>query len=153
MYKNPSVAVDAIVSFNKRILLIKRLKEPFKDRWAFPGGFVDYGESPLNAVIRELQEETSLQGHSPKLVGVFGEPNRDPRQHVISIAYAVSVDEVGNLKAADDAKEARFFEVADLIGNPNLLAFDHDTILRTYLQMFEPDYLQRETSEVNKVLK
>ncbi len=135
MYKSPSLAVDAIVRLNKSILMIRRLREPFKDCWAFPGGFVDYGEDPAAAVLRELLEETSLVGDTPKLIGVYGAPERDPRKHVVSITYSVTVNDFTKLKAADDAKEARFFEVGYLLQNQSVLAFDHAQILNDYLKV------------------
>ena len=74
------------------ILLITRANDPFKGKFAFPGGFVDYGEDPEMACIRELLEECSIEGTDPKLVCVAGEPSRDPRKHIVSIVYHLDVD-------------------------------------------------------------
>lgn len=71
------------------ILLITRLNDPFKGLFAFPGGFVDYGEDPEVACIRELKEECNISGTSPELICVAGKPDRDPRQHIVSIVYHV----------------------------------------------------------------
>ena len=98
-YKLPSTTVDAIVTRYRKdvkkheILLIERLRPPFKNHLAFPGGFVDYGEEPKDACIRELEEECTVKGDrdSLKLVTVAGAPDRDPRRHTISIVYAVHV--------------------------------------------------------------
>ena len=72
-------------------MLIERGNEPFKGKLAFPGGFVDYGENPEAACLRELKEECSIEGdaESIELIAVAGEPTRDPRKHVVSIFYAV----------------------------------------------------------------
>ena len=98
VYKTPSVTVDAIVTKPKddrwEILLITRGRDPFRGSYAFPGGFVDYGEDPKHAVLRELQEECTVDGRMPELITVHGQADRDPRKHVITIVYAVEVDPV-----------------------------------------------------------
>lgn len=71
------------------ILLITRLKDPFKGHLAFPGGFVDYNEDPKDACLRELKEECGIEGHSAELVTVAGHPKRDPRKHIISVVYHI----------------------------------------------------------------
>ena len=96
-YAVPNVAVDAIVIKKKAgdshdILLITRGKDPFMGMYAFPGGFVDYGENPPAACLRELKEECCVDGVQPELICVAGEPDRDPRKHVISIVFSVMVD-------------------------------------------------------------
>ena len=110
VYKVPNLTVDNIVTKNidgkEMILLITRAKEPFKGKFAFPGGFVDYGENPEKACIRELEEECSIIGTDPKLVCVAGEPSRDPRKHIVSIVYHVNVKDSAEIKAADDAETA-----------------------------------------------
>jgi 8-oxo-dGTP diphosphatase len=127
---NPSSTVDLIVQKNNEILLIKRKYDPFKEMWALPGGFIDYGKETLEeAAIRELKEETGLlvKTNDLKLSGVYSSPNRDPRRHIISHAFAVEYFN-GKIKADDDAKEARFFSLDNL---PEL-AFDHDRIIGDY---------------------
>ncbi len=134
MYKTPSLCVDAIVvNANKEILLIQRGHEPFVGKWAFPGGRVDYGEEPANAVVRELVEETGLLGSCPKLFGVYGEPSRDPRTHNVSIVYQVEVEDITTLNAGDDAKEAVFWSVEKIRSAPDMLAFDHSKIIADFL--------------------
>ena len=83
-YKSPKLTVDAIITKNDKILLIKRRRKPFKDFWALPGGFVNYGEKVEDAVIREVLEETNLECKIEKLLGVYSDPNRDPRGHTVS---------------------------------------------------------------------
>ncbi len=122
-FKKPNVTVDALVVREDKILLVKRRNEPFKDLWAMPGGFVDYGESTEEAVARELLEETSLNAKGVKLAGVYSGMRRDPRGHSVSIIY--EVDSEGEAKAGDDAKELEFFNLAKLPP----LAFDHERII------------------------
>jgi 8-oxo-dGTP diphosphatase len=125
-----SVTVD-IVLFRQSVnggelLLIQRKNEPFQHQWALPGGFVDQNEDLADAARRELSEETGIHvGHIEQLKA-FGKPGRDPRGHMVSVAFLVTVTD-GNLvaKAADDAADAKWFSVNDL---PKL-AFDHAEII------------------------
>ena len=127
--KTPFLAVDAIIQvFSgekfEGIVLIERKNPPLGK--AIPGGFVDYGESLESAVKREAKEETNLELKNMKLVGVYSEPGRDPRGHVISIVFEAEGE--GKLKASDDAKEVRVFRKL-----PKKVAFDHAKILREVL--------------------
>jgi 8-oxo-dGTP diphosphatase len=129
-YKNPSSTVDMIVPYDGGIILIKRRKDPFKGYWALPGGFLNCGaESLEEAAIRELAEETSLVAkvQDLKLVGVYSDPARDPRGHVISHVYLVTRFS-GTALACDDACAIRAFRKI-----PRNLAFDHDRILKDAL--------------------
>lgn len=130
-YPRPAVTVDAIVFWlqqdDLKVLLIKRLKEPFKDCWCFPGGFMDMDETPEVAVVRELKEETGLQLQYVVQVGAFGALERDPRHRTITIAYmSVLKDTPAAVKGADDAAEAKWFSLSNL---PLRLAFDHSNVL------------------------
>eukprot|EP00158_Paraphelidium_tribonemae_P003782 Partr_v1_DN26368_c1_g1_i1_m42953 len=132
-YRNPALTVDALVAKSNaqgsvEILLIKRGKEPFKDCWAIPGGFVDYGESPEVAVIRELAEETHLKACDPRVVAVRGDPERDPRQHIVTIAYALKLDasSLKDLRGDDDASDAVWFALDSVCDKSGpAMAFDH----------------------------
>jgi 8-oxo-dGTP diphosphatase len=125
-YKNPGVTVDCVVFDERnRLLLIRRKHPPFAGQFALPGGFVDYGETTEAAARRELLEETGLQAKELHLIGVYSDPNRDPRGHTISIAYLIST-ESGAPMAGDDAAEAEFREDWRTLD----LAFDHDEIVR-----------------------
>jgi ADP-ribose pyrophosphatase YjhB (NUDIX family) len=134
--KSPILAVDSIITKKEGdiiyILMIERGYFPFG--LAFPGGHVDYGEQCENAVLRELKEECSLTGKNPKLFGVYSEPNRDPRKHVVSIVYEVDVDDLSTLKAGDDAKAANWFDIKELVKNPEKIDFDHHKIISDYLK-------------------
>ena len=94
---------DTIRSVCIEILMITRNLSPGQGLLALPGGFVDYGEDPEDAVLRELVEETGLVGTLNKLLCVRGDPERDPRKHIVSVVYLVDVDRDADLKAGDDA--------------------------------------------------
>ena len=131
-YPRPAVTVDAIVFWlqpqDLQVLLIKRKKEPFKDCWSFPGGFMDMDETPEAAVVRELEEETGLQVKDVVQIGAFGALNRDPRHRTISIGYlSVLTDPASEVKGSDDAAEACWFSLHDM---PLRLAFDHKDVLQ-----------------------
>jgi 8-oxo-dGTP diphosphatase len=119
------VAVDCVVFDGEdRLLLIRRKNDPFKGQYAFPGGFVELGETTEAAALRELEEETGIRAHRLELIGVYSDPARDPRHHCISIAYLTHVE--GAIpRAGDDAAAAEF--VAAWRNLP--LAFDHNKIL------------------------
>jgi 8-oxo-dGTP diphosphatase len=133
-YEKPSVTVDIVVFTIKdkdlKILLIKRNLEPFKNMWAIPGGFVLKGETLEHAAIRELSEETNVKDIYLEQLYSFGDPDRDPRGWVVTIAYyALISSENLNLLASTDAKDVKWFSIYDL---PKL-AFDHAKILETAL--------------------
>ncbi len=131
-FVNPAATVDLLVEKEGKILLIERLRNPFKGYWALPGGYLDCGKENLEeAAVRELEEETSLvtRVEDLELVGVYSDPERDPRGHVISHVYFAKKYS-GKLKAADDAKSAKYFSFDEL---PQL-AFDHNKIIGDYLR-------------------
>ncbi|MCT4624727.1 MAG: NUDIX hydrolase [Schleiferiaceae bacterium] len=108
------------------VLLIKRGKEPFKGKWALPGGFIERDEELIDGAKREMKEETNVSLTRINQVGVYSTPSRDPRGRVVSVAYyAIVPRKVVNVKAGDDAHEAKWFSVIKL---PEL-AFDHKDII------------------------
>lgn len=136
-YPRPSVTVDCVVfGFDDKepdlkVLLIQRAAEPFKDCWALPGGFVDMDEPVETAALRELEEETGLTDVFLEQLYTFGNPNRDPRGRVISVAYyALIAPADKQIAAASDAQNVHWFSVNQLPP----LAFDHHLILETGLQ-------------------
>ncbi|MFI0426625.1 MAG: NUDIX domain-containing protein [Flavobacterium sp.] len=128
------VTVDVLIvrpfEMEQQILLIKRKNHPFRDCWALPGGFVDENEDLEQAAIRELVEETQVKASHLEQIGAFGKPDRDPRGHMVSIAYLGKVATNTIAIAADDAKEIGWFSVTNL---PSL-AFDHSAIIEAGLQ-------------------
>ncbi|HEY9829668.1 MAG TPA: NUDIX hydrolase [Stenomitos sp.] len=128
-YRNPVPTVDIIIELVDRphrpIILIERKNPPFG--WAIPGGFVDYGESIETAAVREAKEEIGLQVELIDQFHAYSDPNRDPRQHTISVVFIASGQ--GEPQAADDAKTLGIFQAWEI---PDNLCFDHDKILRDY---------------------
>ena len=123
--ERPWVTVDAVVFDDRaRVLLIRRKYPPFQGMLALPGGFVEVGETTEAAALRELKEETGIEGTSVRLVGVYSDPGRDPRHHIITIAYLVEPKSL-DARAGDDAAAAQF--VADWQREP--LASDHKNII------------------------
>jgi 8-oxo-dGTP diphosphatase len=127
--RTPLLAVDLIIELHDRpgrpIVLIERKHEPLG--WALPGGFVDVGESVENAAVREAAEETNLEINLQTLLGVYSDPDRDPRGHTASVVYVAS--SAGDPVAMDDAAAVRVYDPANL---PRQLAFDHARILEDY---------------------
>lgn len=122
---NPKLTVDAVLLKGDEILLIRRGRDPFKGSWALPGGFVDVGETTEDACLRELVEETGLKGIVVGLLGVYSDPERDPRHHTVSVVYVCGVGGImPGIEAGDDAEEARWFPLDALPP----LAFDHGRI-------------------------
>ncbi|MEE2771843.1 MAG: NUDIX hydrolase [Bacteroidota bacterium] len=115
-----------------KVLLVQRKNDPFKDQWALPGGFVDEGEDLEAAARRELKEETGIEVPHIEQVQAFGKPNRDPRVHTVSIAFLSRIYCEEELQPADDAKDARWFEIEKVIDMN--LAFDHDEIINVAQQ-------------------
>ena len=131
-YARPALTVDCVVfgldDNDLKVLLIQRDLEPFAGRWALPGGFVHVGESLESAARRELKEETGLKQVFLEQLYTFGNPNRDPREHTVSVAYYALVRMSGHpIRAATDARNAAWFSMDDL----PVSAFDHKTILQT----------------------
>ena len=130
-YRNPTPTVDIIIELIDRpdrpIVLIERKNIPFG--WAIPGGFVDYGEPVEVAAKREAKEETCLEVELIEQFYVYSDPNRDPRQHTLSIVFIATA--TGEPQAADDAKNIAIFAPWQL---PKDLCFDHDKIIKDYLR-------------------
>jgi len=122
VYRNPIPTSDIIIRIGAGVVLVKRKNPPFG--WALPGGFIDYGETAEHAAIREALEETSLNVTDLKLVGVYSDPDRDPRHHTLTVVFTALGH--GTPKASDDAQEVGVFTRHDL---PFPLAFDHAKIL------------------------
>jgi 8-oxo-dGTP diphosphatase len=135
-WPRPTVSVDiAVFKFSDgktELLLIRRKNEPFKGKWALPGGFVDIDEELEDAAARELAEETGLKNIPLEQLRTFGEIGRDPRGRQITIVFTgIAKSGQDKIKAGDDAAEARWFEVEKL---PKDLAFDHSKITRFVIE-------------------
>lgn len=130
-YERPSVTVDVVIfTLQQRelhVLMVKRVRWPFEGYWAIPGGFVNMDESLEHAARRELEEETGVKTVYLEQLYTFGEPGRDPRTRVISVAYIALIrSDDHTLRTSDETVEVRWFPVSAL---PEQLAFDHDQIL------------------------
>ena len=125
IYRNPFPTVDIIIRQDDSIVLIERKNEPLG--WALPGGFVDYGESLEQAACREAQEETGLILNNVAQFRAYSAPDRDPRQHNISMVFTAQGE--GVLCGGDDAATAKLFPLDQL---PEPLCFDHATIIDDY---------------------
>ena len=130
-FRNPTPTVDIIIEMidqpHRPIILIERQNEPYG--WALPGGFVDYGESVETAAIREAMEEVSLEVNLIEQFHVYSKPDRDPRQHTLSIVFLATA--TGDAIASDDAKNLGIYLPWEI---PSNLCFDHGDILNDYLQ-------------------
>jgi 8-oxo-dGTP diphosphatase len=126
--RNPVPTVDIIIELQDgKIVLIRRKNPP--PGWALPGGFVDYGESVEAAAVREAQEETGLEVELVEQFHTYSDPDRDPRQHTISVVFIGEA--AGEPLGGDDAAEARGFDPGEL---PEQMAFDHRQIVSDYLK-------------------
>ena len=105
--------------------LIKRKNNPFQNCWALPGGFVDENEGLEDAARRELVEETGIHALHIEQLRTYGRPHRDPRGHMISVAYLCRGNEDMLINAGDDASDVKWFSANNL---PEL-AFDHAEII------------------------
>ena len=140
-YRIPFSSADAIVIRKHKddefhdILLITRGIEPSKGCFAFPGGHIDYNEAPEHACVRELEEECGIKGSDPELFSVYGAPDRDPRKHMITIVYSVTVDPDADYQAGDDAATAEWYNLKTLFEEKTEadFAFDHHKILTEFV--------------------
>ena len=128
-YPHPAVTSDCVIfgfdGVGIKVLLIQRGIEPYKDKWAFPGGFMQIDETAQECAKRELEEETGLKTTSVEQFYTFSDVNRDPRERVITVAHYALV-RLEEVKGGDDAMSAQWFAMNEI---PSL-AFDHDRILR-----------------------
>lgn len=132
-YDRPSVTVDVVIftllERELNVLLVQRNHWPYEGYWAIPGGFISMDESLETAARRELEEETGMRDVYLEQLYTFGNPKRDPRTRVISVAYfaLISADNQ-SIRSSGENTAVRWFPVRRL---PGQLAFDHDAILAT----------------------
>jgi 8-oxo-dGTP diphosphatase len=131
-HKNPIPTVDTIIQKDSEILFVERKKDPFKGFLVFPGGFVNEGEKIEDAALREVKEETSLLVELVDILGVYSDPTRDPRGHIMSTVFIgkISSNNKDEAKAGDDAGALKWIGI-DNIDRQNL-GFDHKKIISDY---------------------
>jgi 8-oxo-dGTP diphosphatase len=127
--ETPKLTVDVVIPTEEGVVLIRRGCNPFEGQWALPGGFVEVGETVEQAAVREVAEETGLVVEPARLVGVYSDPDRDPRGHNVSVAFLARVLS-GELSAATDASEASVLDPGSVD-----LAFDHRKIIDDALSL------------------
>lgn len=135
MKQNIAITVDSVVFCKAdkfKVLLVQRKNDPFKDHWALPGGFLEEGEDLETGAKRELKEETGVEVDSMEQIRAFGKPGRDPRGPTVTVAFLSRIYCEEDLKPADDAKDAKWFDVEQL--REMQLAFDHDEIINVAQQ-------------------
>ena len=138
-YPRPAVTADCVVMTNEplpKVLLIQRGAEPFKDAWAFPGGFMNMDETTEQCAIRELEEETGLKVATVHQVGSYSRVDRDPRGRTITVAFLAIVDSPLEVQGRDDAVKAEWFPISNL---PEL-AFDHEEIMSDAVNFYVIKY-------------
>ncbi len=128
-YRNPTPTADIILQRDSKILMVRRKKDPFKGHLALPGGFINEGETAEEAARREAIEETTLEVEPIEILGVYSDPKRDPRKHIMSIVF-VGIIVGGSDKAGDDAESIEWVELGTI--EKQEIAFDHAQILRDY---------------------
>lgn len=168
-YPRPALTTDALIfgydeEINElKLLLIQRLNEPFKDKWALPGGFVDMDESVEECVVRELEEETGLTGFKFEQLYTASKLGRDPRGRTVSVIFWSIAKINYAAKGHDDAKQASWFSVNNL---PEL-AFDHSEIVELAINelkfrlkisehfpvFFVDEVIAQNINEIKKIIK
>jgi ADP-ribose pyrophosphatase YjhB (NUDIX family) len=128
-YSNPTPTVDVILQRGSKVLMVRRKKDPFKGQLALPGGFVNEGETVEDAMKREAMEETSFEVEPIEILGVYSDPKRDPRKHIMTVVF-VGITIGGSGKAGDDAASIEWVELEGI--ESQQIAFDHSAILRDY---------------------
>lgn len=128
----PVVAVDGVLFSEGKVLLLKRKDDPFRGSWVLPGGMVKYGETLEEATTREFEEETKIIVRVRSLVNVYSQPHRDPRGHIIAVAYLCE-PLAGNI--ANRLEENINLQLFELNKLPNNLGFDHRKIIEDALRV------------------
>lgn len=139
------IAILTVIDGQLHVLLVQRREDPYGGTWALPGGFKTATETLDEAAARELAEETGVRApaHLAQL-GAYGDPGRDPRTNVVTVAYVAVVPDVGVVAAGTDAADARLWVVNDLlVDGAAPLAFDHGRILRDAIERTASDLDQK----------
>ena len=139
MHKNPTPTVDTIIQKGSKVLLVERKKDPFKQTMVLPGGFINEGEFAEDAAIREVKEETSLDIELENILGVYSDPSRDPRGHIMSTVFIGKISDKSDNKepiAGDDAATTKWVDLESI--EEETLGFDHQKILMDFKEWKQP---------------
>lgn len=132
-HKNPTPTVDTIIQKGNKVLLVERKRDPFKQMMVLPGGFINEGERVEDAAIREVKEETSLDIVLDNILGVYSDPSRDPRGHIMSTVFIGKISDNSDKKepiAGDDAATTKWVDLVSI--EEEQFGFDHKKILMDY---------------------
>lgn len=147
-YPHPAVTADCVIfgfdGTKIKVLLIQRGNEPYKGKWAFPGGFMNIDETAEQCARRELEEETGLSDVTVEQFCTFSDVNRDPRERVITVAHYALV-KLSEVKGCDDAEKAQWFSLDEM---PSL-AFDHELMYKKAIKTLKEKILLK-SEELNK---
>ncbi|HKU82473.1 MAG TPA: NUDIX hydrolase [Candidatus Nitrosocosmicus sp.] len=132
-HKNPTPTVDTIIQKGNKVLVVERKRDPFKQMMVLPGGFINEGERAEDAAIREVKEETSLDIVLDNILGVYSDPSRDPRGHIMSTVFIGKISDNSDKKepiAGDDAATTKWVDLVSI--EEEQFGFDHKKILMDY---------------------
>lgn len=132
--KSPVLAVDIIIEKNDKLLLVTRKGKPFEGKLALPGGHVELGETVEEAAIREVKEESGITVELRDILGIYSDPKRDPRQHIVTVVFIARCKDV-KTKAGSDVSAAQWFDTDSI--KKDYMAFDHFKILQDYIKWKE----------------
>jgi 8-oxo-dGTP diphosphatase len=151
---NPIPTVDTIIHNDSQVLFIKRVKDPFEGKMVFPGGFIKKGETAEEAAKREVKEETSLDIELDHILGVYSDPARDPRGHIMSTVFIGNISPNSYSKepiAGDGAAAIKWVSIEDI--EQEDFGFDHKKIMKDYKewkQSKQTSWSSRSKSKINE---
>jgi 8-oxo-dGTP diphosphatase len=129
--KRPILCVDAITLVDNKVLMIKRKNDPFAGTYTLPGGYVDFGETTRDAIVREVKEETGLDVKVIATLGMYDDPKRDPRAHNVSMVYICAFLGGTEKPNPDESEEVKWVPIDDL--GKYTIGFDHLKMIKSYL--------------------
>lgn len=135
-YRNPRPTATALVLYKNKLLLTKRARAPYKGSWDLPGGFIDRGEDPQEAVVRELKEETGLDITIKRILGIYpDEYTHGPDSfHTLCLIY-IATARTASLGAFDDVSESKWFAQNDM---PKKIAFkSNQRAIKDFLKIWK----------------
>ena len=150
-YPHPAVTADCVIfgfdgSNKMKVLLIQRGNDPYKGKWAFPGGFMNIDETTEQCARRELEEETGLKDIAVEQFYTFSDVNRDPRERILSVAH-YAIIRLSDVKGSDDAAKAQWFSIDEI---PSL-AFDHEFMFQKAIQIIKEKIISK-SKDLDKIM-